>query len=1058
MSFKLYLFFAFTIFIRTIFAQAPEGINYQAIARDNSGNPLASTPVNIQFDIRQNTPTGTVVYSETHSLTTNQFGLFTAVIGNGSTSNNFSTITWGTAPYYLEVTINGDVMTATQLLSVPYALYAKESANGPTGAQGPPGIGINWLGAFTTAPATPSLNDAYYDQTLGQSFIWDGTAWQIIAQDGTVGSLTGGPGITIIGSTINNTGDLDSTNELQTLTYNQTTQSLGITNGNNVTLDVNDADNDPTNEIELPATATNNDVLTWNGSSWVALSPSTGNDNQNLINGGKIGNNQTVNIQNGTGVTFSVADADSSVTNETITAFGVNGANLEITEAGTTHQVPLSSLSDGDWTINGTHLENANTGNVGIGPMHSTIGGPGYFLTSGKALTIATANSYTTVPPAQLELVSSSAAGADIMGRVAFGHVVSAPTLPTYVGGIEMNKNGNMMFATGGDNERVRITSSGNVGVSTVAPISKFHVANGHITMQDGNQQMGYIPVSNANGTMTWTDPSTISTASFWASTNTGSIHPTIISDNVGIGTTTPSFPLNVVAAGTTYEAARITNTAPINENHGLRAESSNATNSNTGIWGLGTGGNYATGIYAYGSNGVNQSIGVDANASGASLNYGVHADLAFATTGSSYAIFGNARGSGSANNTGVYGAASGATVNWAGYFASGDVYIQNDLRLGVTTAGSQNPKLYINSLATSSNNTSIEILNQYNGASTTYGIYNRLTPGGTGGVYGIWNYIIPSASSNGVVYGLRNLIQNNGNGTRYGLYSLISANGSGVVNGSYNSINHDGTGDVYGFRLDASASSTSGNVYGLYITGPLSMENTIMGNTGIGVLNPVNRLDVEGAAVIGATYSGTNTAPTNGLLVAGNVGIGTTAPNSKLHVNETSTNPALRVQVNGATRFIVANNGNVALNNNTVPAFMLHLSANSAGKPTSSVWTVTSDARLKKNVKPYEGGLSDILKINPVWYTYNGKAGLPEETGVGVIAQDLQKIAPYMIKPWTYTEGSMDEENPRVDGEKTEYLGVDNGAMTYMLINAIKEQQKMIEELKFELEKLKKQ
>ena len=54
-------------------------------------------------------------------------------------------------------------------------------------------------------------------------------------------------------------------------------------------------------------------------------------------------------------------------------------------------------------------------------------------------------------------------------------------------------------------------------------------------------------------------------------------------------------------------------------------------------------------------------------------------------------------------------------------------------------------------------------------------------------------------------------------------------------------------------------------------------------GNIGLGTTIPKNKLDIEGGTVIGATYSGTNTAPTNGLLVEGNVGIGTTNPNAKL-------------------------------------------------------------------------------------------------------------------------------------------------------------------------------
>lgn len=260
----------------------------------------------------------------------------------------------------------------------------------------------------------------------------------------------------------------------------------------------------------------------------------------------------------------------------------------------------------------------------------------------------------------------------------------------------------------------------------------------------------------------------------------------------------------------------------------------------------------------------------------------------------------------------------------------------------------------------------------------------------------------------------------------------------------------------MYGFRLDATGSTTTGNLYGLYIGGPLAMENYIGGNTGIGVINPVNRLDVEGAAVIGATYSGTNTAPANGLLVAGNTGIGTTGPNSKLHINETGANPAFRAQINGGTQFIIANNGNTALYFDNAPAYKLQLNVNSAAKTGTNTWTVASDARLKKDIKPYKGGLSDILKINPVWFTYNGKAGMPNETAVGVIAQDLKKIAPFMVNEWEYTKTN--EETGELEGPTEKYLGVDNGAMTYMLINAIKEQQKMIDELKEEIEELKKQ
>jgi hypothetical protein len=118
-------------------AQSPEKINYQAIARDLTGNPLISTSVNIKFDIIQGTPPGIIVYSETHVASTNQFGLFITEVGAGTpTSGIFSGINWSTGLYYLRVTINGDVMPASQLLSVPFALHANTVTSGTPGANG----------------------------------------------------------------------------------------------------------------------------------------------------------------------------------------------------------------------------------------------------------------------------------------------------------------------------------------------------------------------------------------------------------------------------------------------------------------------------------------------------------------------------------------------------------------------------------------------------------------------------------------------------------------------------------------------------------------------------------------------------------------------------------------------------------------------------------------------------------------------------------------------------------------------------------------------------------
>ena len=121
-------------------------------------------------------------------------------------------------------------------------------------------------------------------------------------------------------------------------------------------------------------------------------------------------------------------------------------------------------------------------------------------------------------------------------------------------------------------------------------------------------------------------------------------------------------------------------------------------------------------------------------------------------------------------------------------------------------------------------------------------------------------------------------------------------------------------------------------------------------------------------------------------------------------------------------------------------PSYQLQLSTNSAGKPGSSSWTVVSDARLKKNVSGFSDGLSLVTKMNPVRYNYSGEAGMPaNEQFVGLMAQDLQEIAPYMVKEWTH-------ENENGNGKKQNYLSVDYGAMDFILINAIREQQQQLE------------
>ncbi|MFT5828281.1 MAG: hypothetical protein ACI9AB_001237, partial [Urechidicola sp.] len=126
------------------FGQSPEGFKYQAVVRDAGNLILNNQAVGMRLTVQQGSIGGTAVYTETFATTSNGYGLVNLEIGTGATTDDFSTIDWSAGPYFIETAIDatGDtayvVMGTSQLMSVPYALYAKTSGNGqgPAGADG----------------------------------------------------------------------------------------------------------------------------------------------------------------------------------------------------------------------------------------------------------------------------------------------------------------------------------------------------------------------------------------------------------------------------------------------------------------------------------------------------------------------------------------------------------------------------------------------------------------------------------------------------------------------------------------------------------------------------------------------------------------------------------------------------------------------------------------------------------------------------------------------------------------------------------------------------------
>ena len=144
-------------------------------------------------------------------------------------------------------------------------------------------------------------------------------------------------------------------------------------------------------------------------------------------------------------------------------------------------------------------------------------------------------------------------------------------------------------------------------------------------------------------------------------------------------------------------------------------------------------------------------------------------------------------------------------------------------------------------------------------------------------------------------------------------------------------------------------------------------------------------------------------------------------------------TNNGFDFQTDGVSRITVRDNGRVGINTN---APTQNLSVNgTAGKPGGGAWVTFSDARVKENIRPFTDGLAKLLQIQPKSFSYNGKGGYTKDgkTHYGVIAQDIQEIAPYMVEE-IETEDFSDQ------------LSYDGTALVYMLVNAIKEQQAEID------------
>jgi uncharacterized protein (TIGR02145 family) len=130
---KILLLAIFIIIATALFAQVPQSFKYQTAVRETDGSIIADQDVSFQISILQYTDDGDAVYVETFNCHTNDYGLVTFNIGEGTTIDDFTDIDWSDGPYYVLVEIDPAAGTAfepvgtSQLLSVPYALYSENA-------------------------------------------------------------------------------------------------------------------------------------------------------------------------------------------------------------------------------------------------------------------------------------------------------------------------------------------------------------------------------------------------------------------------------------------------------------------------------------------------------------------------------------------------------------------------------------------------------------------------------------------------------------------------------------------------------------------------------------------------------------------------------------------------------------------------------------------------------------------------------------------------------------------------------------------------------------------
>ncbi|MEJ0031563.1 MAG: hypothetical protein WDO15_14835 [Bacteroidota bacterium] len=420
----------------TAFAQAPQRFNYQAVARDGSGNPIADKTIAVKTSIVDGSAGGTVIFSETFTPATSKQGLFSIQIGSGNiVTGAFSSVTWDAGAKFLKVEIDpagGSSFTllgTSQLLSVPYALAADRlvtpmsikdlsdvSDTTPNIDQVLKWDGTSWVpgtgaGSITTSAAlegdgssaTP-LTIAQQSASNGQVLQWNGTQWKPATISGGVGDNWGTQNV-ITNTTLSGAGTSASP---LTIAQNGATPGLVLKwsgtawvpspdGGDNWgTAKVNastqfDGDGTPVNPLKLAQQgATTGQFLKWSGTGWI---PGDGGGSLTLPASASVADpGVALQIQNNTGTGVVGINNNGTAAN----VYGIQGRVLTSTGAGTAGVYGLNGATgsngfgvlgqhngsgtavNGEVTGSGIGVNGKANGASGTGVYGSSLGASGY--------------------------------------------------------------------------------------------------------------------------------------------------------------------------------------------------------------------------------------------------------------------------------------------------------------------------------------------------------------------------------------------------------------------------------------------------------------------------------------------------------------------------------------------------------------------------------------------------------------------------------------------------------------------------------------------------------